>query len=89
LQFSLEGNEGLGIFAAGYPLSQQIDCTTNAPIGGTEPTETPGSSRLTFDEETGQYHYLWKTKKSWAGTCREVIVKLTDGTEFRARFSFR
>jgi hypothetical protein len=89
LQFSLEGNEGLGIFAAGYPVSQQIDCTTNAPIGGTEPTKTPGSSRLTFDEETGQYLYLWKTEKSWAGTCREVIVKLTDGTEFRARFSFR
>jgi extracellular elastinolytic metalloproteinase len=89
LQFSLEGNEGLGILAAGYPVSQQIDCTTNAPIGGTEPTATPGSSRLTFDEETGQYLYLWKTKKSWEGPCREVIVKLTDGTEFRARFSFR
>jgi hypothetical protein len=32
---------------------------------------------------------VWQTEESWAGTCRELIVKLTDGTEFRARFSFQ
>ncbi len=95
LKFTLEGgNEGLDIFAAGYPASQQIECPTDledpiVPTGALEPIATPGSSGLTFDPGTGQYHYVWKTDRSWAGTCRRLIVKLKDGTEFHLLFSFR
>ena len=89
LKFTLEGDEGLDIFATGYPASQPIDCTTLLPTGALEPTETSGHSGLTFNHRTGKYQYVWKTDSAWAGTCREVIVKLKDGTEFRARFSFR
>ena len=35
-----------------------------------------------------QYTYVWKTNKAWAGTCRQLVVKLDDGTYHRANFNF-
>ena len=31
---------------------------------------------------------VWKTENSWAGSCRMLTVKLTDGTEHTAYFTF-
>ena len=36
-----------------------------------------------------QYIYLWLTDRRWDGTCRQIVVKLDDGTEHRANFRFR
>jgi pimeloyl-ACP methyl ester carboxylesterase len=33
------------------------------------------------------YTYAWKTKKAWAGTCRELVVTLDDGSTHTAQFS--
>lgn len=87
LKFSLSGNKGLSIFAAGYPMSQQIACSDSAPLSDLEGTETAGGSTLTYSPDT--YHYNWKTESSWAGTCRILIVKLNDGTEHTALFKFK
>ncbi len=87
LKFSLSGNKGLGIFAAGYPASQQIACDSSAPLSDLEGTETPGGSTLTYSPD--QYHYNWKTESSWAGTCRVLVVKLNDGSEHTALFKFK
>jgi len=35
-----------------------------------------------------QYTYVWKTDKTWAGTCRALVVKLADGTAHTADFQF-
>ncbi|WP_156890657.1 PxKF domain-containing protein [Meiothermus rufus] len=35
-----------------------------------------------------RYTYPWKTEKSWAGSCRQVVVRYTDGTTYRANFNF-
>jgi hypothetical protein len=32
--------------------------------------------------------YNWKTDARWAGTCRQLIVTLDDGTSHRANFNF-
>jgi extracellular elastinolytic metalloproteinase len=32
---------------------------------------------------------VWKTNKAWAGTCRQLIVTLVDGTSHRADFKFK
>jgi hypothetical protein len=32
--------------------------------------------------------YVWKTEKSWAGSCRQLNVRLIDGTEHKANFRF-
>ena len=89
LKFSLSGNKGLNIFAAGYPASQQINCSTNAQINVLEETETPGGSTLTYDASSDRYQYNWKSEKAWAGTCRVLVVKLADGTEHIAYFKFK
>ena len=55
VRFALEGgNEGLDIFAGGYPASQQVNCAApHAAMGPLKPADTPGNSSLTFSEGTG------------------------------------
>lgn len=88
VKFSLNGNKGLNIFAAGYPVSQQIACASGAPTDTVEQTVTAGSSSLSYDSTTNTYTYVWKTDKAWAGTCRQLTVKLVDGTTHVANFNF-
>lgn len=89
VKFGLAGDQGLGIMAAGAPYSQQVSCSTSAPIADIESTETPGGSTLTYDAASNQYSYNWKTEKSWAGQCRVLTVALIDGTNHTAYFKFK
>jgi uncharacterized protein len=89
VKFSLSGFQGLDIFAAGYPTSQQITCASGTPLDDIEQTDGAGASGLSYDPIADQYHYVWKTNKSWAGTCRQLVVKLNDGTTYRANFQFK
>ena len=50
---------------------------------------TAGSSSLQYDASANQYIYVWKSEKSWAGTCRQIQVKLSDGSVHTANFSFK
>jgi hypothetical protein len=52
-------------------------------------TVAAGGSSLNYDAATDQYVYVWKTDASWAGTCRQLVVRLNDGTEHRANFQFK
>ena len=88
VKFSLNGNQGLGIFPAGSPASQQIACSTSVPLDAIEDTVTAGSSSLSYDPASDQYTYVWKTEKAWAGTCRRLVVSLDDGTTHTASFRF-
>ena len=87
VRFSLSGDQGLGVIAAGYPTSNQVPCDggTGDPV---EETDTAGSSGLHYDAATDEYTFVWKTQKSWAGTCRVLTVKLSDGTIHEALFQF-
>jgi hypothetical protein len=88
-KFSLGGYQGLDIFTSGYPASQKIDCASNIPIGIVEGTVTAGSSNLSYNATADQYNYIWKTDKGWAGSCRQLIVQLKDGTYHNASFNFK
>jgi hypothetical protein len=89
VKFSLGGDQGLNIFLDGYPLSRQITCDSSSPTDGIEQTVTAGSSSLSYDPTTDQYTYVWKTDKAWAGTCRQLVVILKDGSIHYANFSFK
>ena len=89
VKFSLGGDQGLNIFAAGSPTSVQISCSTSAPIANVEETETAGQSSLTYDATTNRYKYVWKTESSWKNTCRQLTVTLRDGTVHTAVFKFK
>jgi hypothetical protein len=89
VKFSLSGDKGLNIFGPGYPASQQIACIDGAPVSEIEQTVTAGGSSLSYDAESDTYTYVWKTEKLWAGTCRQLIVRLNDGGERVAFFKFK
>jgi hypothetical protein len=86
VKFSLGGNQGLAIFAAGSPASIATTCGT-AASDAIETTVTAGNSSLQYDAGADQYIYVWKTDKAWSG-CRELQLKLKDGRTYRAGFSF-
>ncbi|MDN5763325.1 MAG: PxKF domain-containing protein [Microlunatus sp.] len=88
VKFSLGGDQGLAIFAAGYPVSQQVDCVSGAPLVPVEEAVTAGHSSLQYDPSTDQYTYVWKTDKTWQNTCRTLDVKLSDATDHLANFKF-
>ena len=65
-----------------------MECDGSDP-DDVEETTTAGSSSLSYDPDSDQYTYVWKTEKSWSDTCRELVVKLTDGSVHTALFNFK
>jgi hypothetical protein len=98
VKFSLAGDQGLDIFATGtnpttnetftYPTSTAMACDSTDELDAVEETVSAGGSSLQYDAALDQYTYVWKTNKSWAGTCRQLVVKLDDGSYHRANFQF-
>jgi hypothetical protein len=89
VKFGLGGYQGLSIFKPGYPASSPIPCDANTPSDEIEETINAGGSSLSYDAATGRYSYVWKTDKAWKGTCRLLIVRLSDGTDHFAKFRFK
>jgi hypothetical protein len=76
LKFSLNGNQGLDVVAA----------AASAPCGSDDQTSANGT--LTYNASNDRYTYLLSSAKAWAGTCRDLVLTLSDGTTHRARFTF-
>jgi hypothetical protein len=89
VKFSLGGNRGLTFLSPGYPASQKVACDSGAPQDAIEQTVSAGSSSLSFDPTTNQYTYVWKTDKSWAGTCRDLTLLFPSGSVKTAHFKFK
>ena len=84
VQFKLGGYKGLDVFAVGYPLSKEIKCTEQGR------STTIGGNNVQFMEDSGSGHYTyeWDTSDDWSGTCRRLLLKLNDGTQYLADFRF-
>ena len=69
--------------------SESADCETGeaAWTGVGSPDES--FSAVTVDPSNGQYQVDWKTSRSWKGTCRTLVLVLSDNTEHTAFFRFR
>jgi hypothetical protein len=88
VKFGLGGDQGLDIFEPGSPSSKPVSCTggeQGAPIA----TSSAGGSGLHYDAAADEYVYVWKTDASWAGSCRQLVVTLRDGSSHTASFLFR
>ncbi|HXI20226.1 MAG TPA: PxKF domain-containing protein, partial [Gemmatimonadales bacterium] len=88
LKFSLGGDQGLGILAAGFPVSGPVACGSGS-VTTVEATDAAGQSGLQYDPDTETYTYVWKTDRAWGGSCRSLIMKLVDGSVLRANFQFK
>jgi len=87
VKFSLGGNQGLDIFAVGYPKAITAACETGEVLDAIE-TYAAGGSGLQYDPVTDTYTYVWKTQKAWKG-CYEFRMKLADGATHVADFLFK
>jgi YVTN family beta-propeller protein len=75
--FSLSGDRGPDVLAAGSPASGAVRCGTTVPTR-TYPAASDGGLR--FDSSQGVYVFQWRTKRGWAGTCRAFVLTLGDGS---------
>lgn len=95
VRFRLGGDQGDDVLARRYPRSAEVDCDTfaDADPGSAEPTESWWWWRwwddgLRYQPWNETYVYRWQTKRRWAGDCRQLIVKLSDGSVHRAHVKF-
>jgi hypothetical protein len=85
VRFSLSGDLGLDVLAAGSPSSRPVACASDNTSDPVEETLTAGASGLSY--ANGHYTYAWKTDETWTG-CRMLTVTLTDGVSHTALFKF-
>jgi hypothetical protein len=66
-----------------------VDCDDLADGDVIETTLTAGQSSLRYDDSSDTYEYVWKTERSWDGSCRRLTLRFTDGSVVSALFDFR
>jgi Concanavalin A-like lectin/glucanases superfamily len=88
VKFSLTGYQGMDVLAAGSPGSQAVSCNDSASLDTVEQTATAGGSSLAYDAASDRYIYVWKTEKAWSGSCRQLLLRLADGSVHTASFRF-
>jgi hypothetical protein len=67
-------------------LTTEAGCPASGPPGTVE-TSVGGSGLQYFG--SGNWQFNWKTPKSYAGTCRTMILTLADGSTHTAEFQFK
>ena len=87
VKFSLGSDQGLNVLFSGFPQTASIPCTASSS-DAVEEYGTGNVSSFKYDPVANQYIYNWKTDTKWAGTCRQLVVKLADDTYHRANFNF-
>jgi cysteine-rich repeat protein len=66
----------------------EVPCDSTLPTDPVEITDTTGSAGLHYDTTAEQYVFNWKTSKSFAGKCYQVVVELDDGSSYFTLFNF-
>jgi hypothetical protein len=80
-KFSLNGYQGLDVFAT--PPAWKQGCPSSSP------DSSPAAGSLGYNASVDRYVFLAKTERGWAGSCRQLVLTLRDGTVHRANVSFR
>jgi hypothetical protein len=88
VKFGLGGDQGLDIFAAGYPKAVRISCDTGESADAVEEYTVASTSGLKYDAASGRYQYNWKTTKGVTG-CFRLELGLTDGSVHTADFQLK
>lgn len=93
VRFSLDGYRGKDPIADDFPRSAEVDCNTfaDADPDTAQATDTPWSRwrhDVRYQPWNDTYVYMWDTERRWAGDCRQLIVKLSDGSIHRANVVF-
>ena len=85
--FSQARDKGLDSLASGYLQSEAMPRDSTATVDGIQESATDKGG-LCYDAGTDGYEYDWRTSSTWSG-CRQVVMKLKDGSVHQANFIFR
>jgi hypothetical protein len=86
VRFAVQESGTQRVLQPGTPTSVPMACNPAFPSRDVEETVDEPSSHLLTGGNT--YTYIWKTSPGWVGTCRKLIVTLTDGSTHGALFRF-
>jgi hypothetical protein len=86
LIFTVQGSNGRSALQEGSPTSIEVACSATRTERLIAYTGNEKASRLGV--RANRFTYVWKTDEDWAGTCREFVVTLVDGSKHRALFRF-
>jgi hypothetical protein len=89
VRFSLNGFHGRSVLADGYPQVAEVDCDSGEEPAGGEPARVLGRHKVRYMRSGRSYGLLWKTSRAWAGSCRQFLLGLADGSVQRADFRFK
>ena len=90
VRFSLGGYRGRHVLAAGYPQVAEVECGSGAEPAGGEPASLIRRRWALHRSHRGHgYSLAWRTRRSWAGSCRQLLLGLADGTVRRADYRFK
>jgi hypothetical protein len=84
VRFSLTGNRGLSVFAAGSP-SVEVGPCPSTKWDAIEETVPASTALLSYNAKTDLYTYALQTQKSWLG-CRTLTLRFRDGSSKKAAF---
>jgi hypothetical protein len=79
VKFSLHGDRGLDVVARAALRPCSLTANDSSPAAGS----------LSYNAGPDRYTFAWATDKAWAGSCKELMLTLHDGTTHSAYASFR
>ena len=83
--FSLDGISDTSAIRA--VTSAAASCDGSGSVSTGTPVAMNGGLR--YDASSDRFSFVWKTDKSWAGSCRLLEIGLNDGTTHTMMFDFR
>ena len=90
VRFSLGGYRGRHVLAAGYPQVAEVECGSGAEPASGEPASLIRRRWALRRSHRGHgYSLAWRTRRSWADSCRQLLLGLADGTVRRADYRFK
>jgi hypothetical protein len=88
IRFTVDGYRGTTVLKAGSPTSSPISCKAVRSENIVDETEPANHGGLRQDGAKFKFKYIWKTDRSWAGTCRKLVLTLVDDSSYEALFRF-
>jgi hypothetical protein len=90
VRFSLGAYRGAAPVAAGYPKIAPVACGTGAEPPGLEKARGMWKKSSAHQSRRGRsaYTFMWRTEKRWTGSCRQLVLKLDDGSLHRVEVQF-
>ena len=86
---------GFGVGGAGHAnviarvAVAPVACGGSSAVAAGDPSVTAADWNVPGNHGGGDSMLLWRTSKAFDGSCRQLLVQLTDGSVHRLTFSFR